>query len=140
MPDETQHTQHVRQFLSRCAERNITLNVDKWWFALPDVCFAGFLVTTDGYHIYDSITDAIVKFPTPSSRTDLRSFIGLVNQLSASTPAIAGLLNPLRPLLGQLSWVMLLRRLSCPLRRPTRLCTDASRQGLNWFRPPTGVR
>ena len=31
--DPTQHTDHVRQFLQRCAERQITLNTDKYEFA-----------------------------------------------------------------------------------------------------------
>ena len=45
-------------------------------------------------------TDAIEQFPTPTNRTDLRSFFGLVNQLSACTDTIDPLLAPLRPLLS----------------------------------------
>ena len=37
--DPTQHMNHVRQFLQRCAERHITLNTDKWEFAQPQVTF-----------------------------------------------------------------------------------------------------
>lgn len=74
---EQQHTLHVRQFLQRCAERDL-----------------------DGYQVDGSITDAISNFPTPATRSELRPFVGLVNQLSASTPAIATLLNPLRLLLS----------------------------------------
>ena len=43
---------------------------------------------------------AITNFPTPSSRTDLRSFCGLVNQLASSTKDITTALAPLRPLLS----------------------------------------
>ena len=85
-----------------------------------------------------------------SSRTDLRSFVGLVNQLSTSTSAIAGLLSPLRPLLStrnEFLWssalndvfesvkqsMMSSRTLSFfDPHRATRLCTDASRQGLGF--------
>ena len=148
--DEAQHARHVKQFLSRCAEKSITLNLDKWQFAQTEVLFAGFLLSPEGYRIDRSITDAIAKFPTPASRTDLRSFIGLVNQLSASTPAIAGLLNPLRPLLSTKNdfvWSPGLDEafgevksslVSAPIlsffdpSRPTRICTDASRQGLGF--------
>ena len=38
--DTTQHTQHVRQFLQRCAEKRITLNLSKWKFAQSTVSFA----------------------------------------------------------------------------------------------------
>ena len=46
------------------------------------------------------ITEALANFPTPTNRTDLQSFFGLVNQLSSSTDTVAQLLLPLRPLLS----------------------------------------
>ena len=98
--DKAQHTDHVRQFLRRCSERKITLNTEKWLFAKTEVNFAGFHLSAAGYRVDDSITEAISKFPIPTSRSDLRSFVGLVNQLSSSTPTVAGLLAPLRPLLS----------------------------------------
>ena len=87
--DITQHASHVKEFL----QRKIT-------FAQPQVTFAGFILSADGYKVDSSITDAISRFPTPSNRTNLRSFFGLVNQLSASTSAVAGLLAPFHPLLS----------------------------------------
>ena len=98
--DRAQYGSHVRQFLQRCTERNITLNLSKWKFAQTTVDFAGFILSPKGYQINPSITQAIAEFPTPANRTDLRSFIGLVNQLSACTPTTATLLAPLRPLLN----------------------------------------
>ena len=98
--DKAQHTDHVRQFLRWCSERKITLNTEKWLFAKTEVNFAGFHLSAAGYRVDDSITEAISKFPIPTSHSDLRSFVGLVNQLSSSTPTVAGLLGPLRPLLS----------------------------------------
>ena len=98
--DKEHHTDHVRQFLRRCEEKGITLNAAKWAFAQPSVTFAGFQLSADGYQIDASITQAISNFPSPSNRKDLRSFIGLINQLSSSTSTIATLLAPLRPLLS----------------------------------------
>ena len=90
----------MRQFLRRCEERGILLNKDKFLFCQTDVPFAGFKLTPEGYTISSDITDAISKFPTPSSHTDLRSFFGLVNQLASSTSEIAAALAQLRPLLS----------------------------------------
>ena len=84
--NEEQHASHVRQFLQK---KNITLNKEKWVYSQPEVHFAGFNLSADGYQVDDSITEAISKFPTQKCRTDLHSFVGLVNQLSACTPAIA---------------------------------------------------
>ena len=148
--DSTQHAKHVRQFLLRCAERRITLNQDKWEYAQPRVTFAGFNLSKDGYSIDSAITDAIAKFPTPSNRTDLRAFFGLANQLAASTDSLVGLLEPLRSLLStknEFVWssnheqafqAAKTSLTSAPTlqffdpQKPTRLCTDASRQGLGF--------
>ena len=148
--DKTQHASHVREFLQRCSERKITLNTEKWVYAQTEVSFAGFHLSQDGYHIDDSIITSISKFPTPVNRTDLRSFIGLVNQLSSSTPTLVGLLAPLRPLLSTKNdflWSTSLTDAFESVKQSltsaptlsyfdpdslTRLCTDASRQGLGF--------
>ena len=148
--DKAQHAQHVRQFLQRCAEQRITLNPDKWEYAQPRVTFAGFSLSQDGYSVDSSITNAIASFPTPSNRTDLRAFFGLANQLAASTDALAGLLGSLRPLLSTKNEFIWLpdheqafqdAKTSLTVaptlqffdpQKPTRLCTDASRQGLGF--------
>ena len=58
------------------------------------------MLTSEGYSISNDIVDAITNFPTPSSRTDLRSFIGLTNQFTTCTKELAPALVPLRPLLS----------------------------------------
>ncbi len=83
--DERQHESHVRQFLQCCVERHITLNSNKWAYGKPEVDFAGFILTANGYRVNGAIFEAISGFPTPTSRSDVRSFVGLVSQLSAST-------------------------------------------------------
>ena len=157
--DEASHINHVRQFLQRCQERHITLNKEKCRFSCRQVTFAGLKLSSEGYQIDSTITEAITKFPTPSSRTDLRSFFGLTNQLSTSTDKTATLLEPLHPLLStkkEFTWtadhdIALMtakQHLSTSpvlaffnVSRPTRLCTDASRQGLGFIlqqQSPTG--
>lgn len=148
--DTTQHIDHVRQFLQRCAEQRITLNTDKWEFTQAHVTFAGFILSTEGYCVDKSITDAVSSFPTPANRTDLRAFLGLANQLSSSTATLANLLAHLRPLLSTKNEFKRSPDLdqafnttkqaltSAPTvsffdpDKPTRLCTDASRQGLGF--------
>ena len=145
------HITHVKQFLQRCQDRQISLNRDKCIFCQTTITFAGFNLSTEGYRIDSSITDAITSFPVPSSRSDLRSFFGLVNQLSSSTDTISKLLVPLRPLLStkndflwsaehekaftkakeHLTEVPTLAYFS--LDKPTRLCTDASRHGVGFI-------
>jgi len=79
--DEDQHAAHVRQFLQCCADKHIALNPEKCRFNQKEVTFAGFTLSEQGYKVDHSIVDAISQFPSPTSRTDLWSFFGLVNQL-----------------------------------------------------------
>ena len=98
--DKQEHVEHVRQLLQRCEEKKISLNREKFRFCQTEVPFADFTLMPEGYSISSDITAAIYNFPTPSSRTDLRSFFGLTNQLASSTSQIANILAPLRPLLS----------------------------------------
>ena len=111
---------------------------------------AGFMLSSEGYQVDAAITEAISEFPTPSDHTELRSFCGLVNQLASGTNRIAELMSPLRPLLSTknefvwsadhaLAFSKVKEQLvTSPvlaffdLKKPTRLCTDASRQGLGF--------
>ena len=148
--DLTSHVNHVRQFLQRCEERGISLGRDKFQFCQTEVEFAGFHLSQDGYHISDDITQAINNFPTPSSRTDLRSFFGLVNQLTGSSDSVSSALAPIRPLLSTRndflwdtthteSFLKAKQVLTTAptlafydVSRPTRILTDTSRLGLGF--------
>ena len=113
--------------------------------------FAGFQLSSDGYCIDPSITKVLAQFPTPANHSDLRFFFGLVNQLSSSTDTEAHLLLPLRPLLSTKNdflWspvhdqsfarvkehlVEIPTLAYFDLTKQTRLCTDASRQGIGFI-------
>ena len=77
------HLQHVIHILERCDTASITLNPSKLVFAEPSVSYCGYDVTSSGYTVDQRKVKAIAEFPTPANITDLRSFLGLVNQLGA---------------------------------------------------------
>lgn len=148
--DKGQHVERVRQFLQRCKERGISLCKEKFKFCLEAIDFAGFHLSKDGYRLSPDITKAITEFPTPASITDLRSFLGLVNQLAGTSDKIAEVTGPLRPLLSsknsfiwdqqhETAFQATKSALStAPIMafydatRPTRLLTDASRLGVGF--------
>ena len=76
------------------------MNKDKFVFAQPKVTFAGYELSSSGYFIDPQLVLTINDFPKPTNTTELRSFFGLINQLSLLTGKIAELLQPLRPLLS----------------------------------------
>lgn len=82
-------THHVRIFLQRHADKQIALSLDKYHFSHNQVTSASFQLSGNGYQVDKSINNATSNFPTPMNHTDLCSFFGFANQLSASTNTIS---------------------------------------------------
>ncbi|XP_064083925.1 uncharacterized protein K02A2.6-like [Macrobrachium nipponense] len=98
--DLPSHLQHVHQMLTRCRQYGITLNKEKFTVAAPKVNFCGYVLSSDGIAADPDKVSAIRDFLTPSNVTDVRSFMGLVNQLADFTPDIGAAAQPLRPLMS----------------------------------------
>ena len=94
------HLQRIQQMLLRCRKYGITLNKAKFTVAEPSVEFCGYKLSPSGILADEGRVRAIQDYPTPANITDLRSFLGLVNQLSEFSPDIAAASQPLRPLLS----------------------------------------
>ncbi|XP_068222164.1 uncharacterized protein [Palaemon carinicauda] len=94
------HLQRIYEMLLRCRKFRITLNRDKFVVAASQVSFCGYQLSEEGIAADPGKVSAIRDFPTPTNLTDLRSFMGLVNQLAEFTPEIAATAQPLRPLMS----------------------------------------
>ena len=158
--DLPSHIESVRQVLQRCAEHGITLNKKKFVFGVPETNYCGFKVSKAGYTPDDNLVSALRNFPTPTSKTDIRSLCGLAQQFEAFTPRLTELLTPIRALLSskatfcwesvhQKAFEDLREALSCPRilatfdgKSPLRLETDAAQsRGLGmalWQQQPDG--
>ena len=80
--DLEQHWWRTIDFLSRVGSSGIVLNPDKFQFAKREVDFAGFRISERSIKPLPRYLDAIQSFPVPTSTTDVRSWFGLVNQVS----------------------------------------------------------
>ncbi|UYV61202.1 hypothetical protein LAZ67_1003805 [Cordylochernes scorpioides] len=72
--------EHVRrlELVLRCLSKaGLVLNPDKCLFGTKRLSIFGHLVDGEGVHPDPSKVDAMSKFPTPKSLTDVRSFIGM---------------------------------------------------------------
>ncbi|XP_045105165.1 uncharacterized protein LOC123500536 [Portunus trituberculatus] len=83
-----------------CRAYDITLNAKKFVLAAPSVSFCGYRLSHDVIAADPDKVRAITEFATPATLTDLRSFMGLVNQLASFSPDLAATAAPLRPLLS----------------------------------------
>jgi hypothetical protein len=69
-------------WLDICGKNGIILNPEKFVFCQDTVSFAGFEITPDNVRPCQQYLDAIRKFPKPNNITDMRSWFGLINQVS----------------------------------------------------------
>lgn len=89
---------HTFEYVKKCADNGIIFNSEKFQFAMETAEFAGFEITADGYKPLRKLLNAVGNFPTPTNITDVRSWFGLINQLSY-TFAQAHVMAPFRELL-----------------------------------------
>lgn len=98
--DFTTHMKRIHQVLTRCQKYGITLTKDKFIVATPSTYFCIYILNSDGISAYADKSAESHTSPKPANLTDLRSFLGLVNQLAEFTPDIATTVQPLRPLMS----------------------------------------
>ena len=86
------------QWLDVCGRNGITLNPEKFVSCEDEVEFAGFRFSLKNVSPCQRYLQAIKDFPTPKNITDVRSWFGLLNQVSYAF-SMATRLQPLRQLL-----------------------------------------
>ena len=89
---------HAIDWLTLCGKNGIILNPNKFVFCRQEVEFAGFEITSTTVKPCPRTLEAIDSFPTPKNITDIRSWFGLVNQVSY-TLSTAECMLPFRELL-----------------------------------------
>ena len=90
---------HAFDYIKLCADNGVVFNQEKFVFAEESVEFAGFNVHMEGVRPPQKIISAIENFPAPRNITDIRSWFGLVNQVSYAF-ANADIMGPFRELLA----------------------------------------
>ena len=96
-----EHVADVRNTLLCARENSSTFSLKKFVFASHEVDYCGYILNSADFTADPAKTAAIRDFRTPSNRTDLRSFLGLVNQWSEFSSRLSAVGTPLRPLLKQ---------------------------------------
>ena len=90
----------VVNWLDLCGRNGVILNPTKFVFSRTTVEFAGFEVTPTTVRPCPRQLEAIQNFPTPQNITDVRSWFGLINQVTyafASAPHMQPFRNLLKP-------------------------------------------
>ena len=67
------------------------LKREKCSFLLPSVEYLGHVISAEGLKTSESKVKAVTNAPTPTSVSELRSFLGLVNYYSKFLPDLASI-------------------------------------------------
>ncbi|XP_042147960.1 uncharacterized protein K02A2.6-like [Ixodes scapularis] len=103
--DRADHDAKLLAVLQRLKEAGMTLNSRKCEFRKTKIKFLGHVLDSNGIAADPEKTEAIRKMSPPGNTTELRSFLGMVNQLAKFLPGLAEKTKPLRELLlNETSW------------------------------------
>ena len=98
------HKDHDLAFtllLKTARECNVKLNYQKLQYKCTEVNFYGEAYTTDGCKPAQSKVTTIVQMPSPGSKKEVQSFIGMINYLSKFSPRLPELAEPIRELVKE---------------------------------------
>ena len=98
--NQQEHDERLVKVLERVQSAGVTLNAEKCEFGKPSLKFLGHCIDKNGVSADPEKTAAICQMTPPRSVSDLRRFMGMVNQMGKFSPNIAEISKPLRELLS----------------------------------------
>jgi len=96
--DFATHLEHLEQVFTRLAEAGLKVNATKSHFCRDQLEYLGYLINRKGVRPTLKKVEAITNIAPPTTRKQLRSFIGMVNYYRDMWPKRAHLLAPLSTL------------------------------------------
>ena len=99
--DIQEHDRRLEKVLQQIQAAGATLNQEKCQFRKSSLKFLGHLIDQTGIRPDPDKTSAIAEMPTPQNLSDLRRFMGMINQFGKFSSKLAELTEPLRQLLSK---------------------------------------
>ena len=99
--DQEEHDQRLSAVLEKIQAAGVTLNHEKCEFNKTQLLFLSHLINEKGIQADPEKTNAICNMSPPENVSELRRFMGMVNQLGKFTSELADLSQPLRKLLSK---------------------------------------
>ncbi len=98
---QEEHDARLHAALEKIQKAGITLNMEKCDLSKSEVSFLGHVVSASGISPDPGKTEAVKRMQEPMTVSELRSFLGMVNQLGKFIPQLAERDKPLRDLLSK---------------------------------------
>ena len=95
---QEEHDQNLQNVLQKLRETGLTLNKDKYIFSQRQIKYLGQVIDSSGMSLDPEKVLAVRNFKQPTDILEVRSFLGIVNQVSNFTDKLADRTQPLREL------------------------------------------
>jgi hypothetical protein len=93
-----EHDDRLRAIMDRLRHHNVTLN-DKCIFLVPEIKSAGYVISSSGVQPDPDRVRVVVNMPPPNNVTEVRCFLGMINQMAKFANNLAQQSAPIRNLL-----------------------------------------
>ncbi|KAK3766195.1 hypothetical protein RRG08_017637 [Elysia crispata] len=93
--DKAQHLKRLCAVFEQLKQHGLTLKKEKCKFMTDSVTYLGHVIDEKGVHPTQDKVEAITSAAPPSSVTQLRSFLGLVQYYAKFLPNLASVMEPL---------------------------------------------
>jgi len=90
----SQHLEQLEEVFRRCQKSNLKLNAEKCSFGLNEIEYLGYIVTPQGVKPNPKKIQAIQAMERPSTVTEVRSFIGMIQYYRDLWPKRSHMLQP----------------------------------------------
>ena len=98
---QEEHNTRLRAVLAKLDEAGAALNPEKCEFSKREVKFAGSIINEKGIKSDPAKTESVRDMTTPQNVSDVRRFLGMINQLGRFIPHLAEKRKSLRDLLSK---------------------------------------
>uniref|UniRef100_A0A8C6PAY8 Gypsy retrotransposon integrase-like protein 1 n=1 Tax=Nothobranchius furzeri TaxID=105023 RepID=A0A8C6PAY8_NOTFU len=98
---QEEHDARLHAVLEKIQKAGITLNTDKCDLSRSEMSFLGHVVSASGISPDPYKTEAVKRMQEPTTVSEVRSFLGMVNQLGKFIPQLAERDKPLQDLLSK---------------------------------------
>lgn len=105
--DRAEHDRHLWSVLQRLQDAGLVIKKEKCKLCVSSVNYLGHTISGDGISPKLDIVESIVKASKPTSKDQVRSFLGLAEFCAKFVPNFASVSSPLRSLLKkgiQFAW------------------------------------
>lgn len=99
--NDEQHIENFHHTLKKFEERGAKFKVSKCAIMQPKVEYFAFVLDREGIHPSPAKVQAVLEVCEPENRTELQSFLGLVNYYRKFIPNMSTLVSPLNQLLSK---------------------------------------